>query len=479
MSLKKMIGMLAIISCIGALTACTTKEDKYPVSSNQVTNVIEVNNEVYKPNKQGEKSEVIEYVITDEKVMSLTFQGLMDEENLHKLLDELDRFKIKATFFVSGVKVSEEPELAQLILDRGHELGNATLTGTDLTKVDYTKKVIEIKESHEAIQRRLGVDTKYLRIGHGAIDEQVQLASAEYGYPYIIDYSVNPQDWDGKSDQEIVDYIDQYKRRGGIILLNAEKNPDIYTVIEPIYNRLKDKDFDFVSLDYILDLHKERQEMQYVLDENWHELDSEMPYRIIEKGSEKEKKIALTFDDWASDDTVDSILDTLDQYNVKATFFLIGNGVERNPGLAYAIAERGHEVASHTYTHTDLDTLIQEEVKQEVVKAHEVITQAINKEPKRYLRPPRGVINEEIAQTASQLGYSVIMYGPSALDWDATHDAEYITNYMLEHVYNGAILLLHILDGIHTPEALPSILEGLQNQGYTFVTVGELLEEQK
>lgn len=68
------------------------------------------------------------------------------------------------------------------------------------------------------------------------------------------------------------------------------------------------------------------------------------------------------------------------------------------------------------------------------------------------------------------------MYGPTALDWKVEHDAEYITNYMLNKTKNGDIILLHILNDINTPEALPKILEWLKNRVYTFTTVSEMIE---
>lgn len=197
---------------------------------------------------------------------------------------------------------------------------------------------------------------------------------------------------------------------------------------------------------------------------------------MIEKGPSTTKKLALTFDDWATDDTIDSILDTLDKYQVKATFFVRANGVESNPSLAYAISKRGHEVLNHTYSHTDLNILSEEEIKEEVIKAHEIIAYAINKEPKRYLRPPRGIINDEIAQIIGQCQYSnIVMYGISVLDWKPEVSADEITNNIINNSYNGAIILLHILDNISTPDALPSTLEQLLAQGYEFVFIDEFI----
>ncbi len=482
----KKIGILIILVMTTLLTvACSEKkDDRYPVEDREemlskVQKTEEIN---YTPSLNGKKSDVISSVITDRKVLSLTFQGLADDEMMKKLLDELDKFNIKATFFVSGVKVAEDTDVAKMVIERGHEIGNSTLSGDDLTKKSYAKKVSEILKSHKIIEDKLGIKPKYLRPGHGAVDEEVRLATAQVGYENIINYNINPQDWEDRTPEEISMHIDEKKKRGGIIVLDAEKNSRVDESIALIYEKLAKKGYELIPLKDLVHIYEERKANQYISDNSIVKVNSEYndeKYKIIKEGSRNEKKIALTFDDWGSDDTLDSILDTLDKYDVKATFFFRAKGVESNPSLAYAISQRGHEVGSHTYSHVDLDTLTWEEIQQDMVKSHEVIAWAINKEPKRYLRPPRGIINEEIAKAVAACGYKdIIMYGPSALDWKKEKTAKDIADYMLSNTYNGAILLLHMLDDISTPEALPMILEGLQEQGYTFVTVGQLIGDE-
>ena len=482
MTLKKSsYKMILLVTLLSFFTGCS--KEKYPIDKdNTLESKVMTSNVNYEVDENGTKSKVVDYVITDRKILTLTFQGLGNKESLTNLLDELDKFNIKATFFVSGVKVAEEPELAKMVVNRGHEIGNATLSGIDLTNVNYTKKMTEIEKSHDIIEEYTGVSPRYVRPGHNKVDDEVMIAASQAGYEYIVNYGINPQDWNGKTEDEIGEYIDKKKQRGGIVILSLDKNPNVYKSIESIFNKLSQKSFDIVPLKELISIYEEREENKYVLPSDWYkqyENNESNEFRIINNGSRNEKKIVLTFDDWATDDTVDSILDTLDEYNVKATFFLRAKGVETNPSLAYAISERGHEIASHTYSHIDLDKMTLDEVKKDIIKAHEVITNAINKEPKKYLRPPRGIINDEIAKAASECGYKdIIMYGPSALDWKVENSASYITNYMLRETYNGEILLLHILDDINTPEALPDILSKLKARGYEFITVGEMIGDE-
>ena len=238
--------------------------------------------------------------------------------------------------------------------------------------------------------------------------------------------------------------------------------------------KIKEKSYKAISLDDLIYLYEKRKVEQYKPKKQ-----IDVPcnqYNIIKDYKTDEKKIALTFDDWASDDTVDEILDILDRYNIKSTFFLIGEGVEENPSLAYTISQRGHEIANHTYSHKDVNTISSEELKKEINKGYQVIAKAINKEPSKYLRTPRGIIDEEVGQTIASCGYKdIVLYGIDPKDWEANVSSDEIVDYMINNSKSGGITLLHILDGKHTAEALPRVIENLQNQGYEIVTVGELL----
>lgn len=433
---------------------------------------------------EGRKSDVVCGIVTGRNILSLTFNGLPDEQVTEKILNELDALNIKATFFISGIKAAEEQEAARMIVERGHELGNSTLSGADLTLVSYSEKIRQISKSHDAIAKFIGTESKYLRPGHGTVDDEVRLAAASCGYDNIITYSVNPQDWDSKTPEEIARLISDKKKKGGIIILNADKNPRIYEAIPLIYESLKAKGYELVPLWQLIEIYEKRKENRYIQDPDAVKVDPDyknIKYRIIEEGPPAERdRVAITFDDWGSDDTIDGLLDVLDKYKVKATFFLRAKGVESNPNLALAISERGHEIANHTYSHIDFDLMTPMEIQEDVVKAHNVITKAINKEPSRYLRPPRGVITEKSAKALAACGYSdIIMYSTTAYDWKEETTAEDISNHMINNVFDGAILLLHMLDNINTTKALPTIIEGLQAKGYTFVTVDEMLNNKR
>lgn len=463
------------VSGIMLLTACQGNVG-YEVKDYEMA---PISDQLYEIDEEKESSHFIQKAITDQKVMTLTFEGLGKEETLIPLLEQLKRYNIQATFFVTGIEVVEESELAMKIVEAGHQIGNATLSRVDLTKLTKEEQIKSIMRSHEEIEKVTGIAPKYLRVGKRAVSEELLDVIGACGYDYVIDYHLSPREWDGKSIEQVSNYIFEHKQRGGIVTLNANLGSKLDELIPLVVEQLKTKGFSFVPLQSIVEMYELREQNQFVLDEGWHKTEGEVDIPIILEGDQSKPKISLTFDDWASDDTIDSILDTLDEYHVKATFFLRAKGVEENPSLAYTIAKRGHEIASHTYSHIDMDILSEEEIKEEIIKAHETIAYAINEEPKRYLRPPRGIMTKEIANVIGECNYDAVMiYGPSVLDWDTTKTAQDIIDYMLEHTMNGSILLLHILDGIATPEALPMILEGLLDKGFEFVTLTELVQNQ-
>lgn len=483
--IKKIFAVLicaVLILCTGCSRTIIQGDGKKSSDANKyVTSKTSLDGSKNAPDESKMKSDVISGAVTGEKILSLTFSGLPDEKKTKEILDELDKLNIKATFFISGIKAGEESEAARMIAQRGHEIGDSTLTGIDLTRASYDEKIRQIGKSRDAIIKFTGTEPKYLRPGHAAFDDEVRAASYNCGYDYIITYSINPNDYDGKSPEKTAQFVDSKKKKGGIVILNADKNPHMPQTIDLIYKALKVKGYSFVPLSQLVEIYKYRRENQFVprtdiikADPNYKNTE----YKITEKGVPGRKQVALTFDDWGSDDTIDNLLDILDRYNVKATFFLRANGVERNPSLALAISEKGHEIGNHTYSHTDFDKMTPLQLQEDIVKAHYIIAKAINKEPKIYLRPPRGGVDPKTAKAVAACGYkNIIIYNVDPNDWDRTKTAEYISKYVLDNTTDGSIILLHMLDNLNTEKALPSIIEGLRSKGYNFVTVGKMLNQ--
>ncbi|WP_197462220.1 polysaccharide deacetylase family protein [Bhargavaea cecembensis] len=200
--------------------------------------------------------------------------------------------------------------------------------------------------------------------------------------------------------------------------------------------------------------------------------------KIIDRFPIEDKKVVLTFDDWASDETVNEVLSILREHGIRCTFFLIGEGVERNPGLARTILEDGHEIANHSYSHPELPGLSLREIQEQVIRTDEVLTEAIGEAPANYVRPPRGKLDHETAQKVTAAGVDyIIQVGVSSDDWNPALTDQEVCERVMDGVQPGSIITMHILDNAHTVRVLPGILDWLIGQGYEFSTVGEMISE--
>ncbi|GAA0122938.1 MAG: polysaccharide deacetylase family protein [Clostridium argentinense] len=476
---KKFIPVIIIVLILISLIVISNLSKKNSNENDISINKIEKGDKISRYN--GKKSKEISYVYTTKKELTLTFSGMGDEKMMKQILDELDKFKIKAVFFLPGIRVAEEPDIAQEILKRGHEIENNTLNRKELTELSYEDIYKEVQKTNEILKKEIGVTPKYLRTKSGAYNEDVLLVAAQTGLDAVVTYSINPKDWDMKSAEEIGSYVEKYITRGGIIALNTDKNPQVIKAISLIAKAVDDVGYKLVSLDTLLEGSYERKPLQSIkgydaakINEN--AKDSE--YNIVYKADTDKNEIALTFDDWGRDITVTKILDILDKNDIKASFFLRGNGVEQNPNLAKAIAEAGHDVANHSYSHPIITSITAEEIASEVIKCHQVLTEAIQEQPKMLFRPPTGEINDSTAKIIAACGYETIaLFDVSAHDWDVNNSPKEVINFIVENTNKGSIILLHLQENSSTLKVLPDIIEHLKNKGYSFTTVSKLLNK--
>lgn len=185
-----------------------------------------------------------------------------------------------------------------------------------------------------------------------------------------------------------------------------------------------------------------------------------------------EKKIALSFDcAWGAED-FDSMMETLDKHNVKATFFMTGGFVSDNPECVKTLVEKGHEPGNHSEHHYDMATITAGEMKTEIMDVHKKVKELTGKDMKVF-RPPYGSYNNELIDTVYGCDYYPIQWDVDSLDWKGISASE-ITKRVTGKVTNGSIVLFHNA-GEHTPEALPDILDYLLGEGYEIVPISKLL----
>ncbi|MCX5395127.1 polysaccharide deacetylase family protein [Streptomyces sp. NBC_00094] len=186
----------------------------------------------------------------------------------------------------------------------------------------------------------------------------------------------------------------------------------------------------------------------------------------------KVKCIALTFDAGPGKDTP-RLLDILKEKRVPATFFLLGrNHVDRYPRVVKRIADEGHEVANHTWSHRILTDLDEAGIREELSLTQTAVERITGHRP-TLMRPPQGRTDDTVSEISKELGLAQILWSVTAKDFSTT-DSALIRQRVLEQAQADGIILLHdIYDG--TVPAVPSIIDELTRRGFTFVTVPELL----
>lgn len=186
------------------------------------------------------------------------------------------------------------------------------------------------------------------------------------------------------------------------------------------------------------------------------------------------KIVALTFDDGPDGNITPAIIDILDKYQVKGSFFFLGSEVEAYPEVVKNAYNKGNLILSHSYNHVDLTTLSKEEIRLEIDRAGKTVKSVIGKEP-AILRTPYGETNDKVASIAEQEGYSIVLWSIDTLDWSQKEYSN-IVNNVVENVRNGDIILMHSdSEKTQTTKALPLIIEALQEQNFEIVDLETLL----
>lgn len=182
--------------------------------------------------------------------------------------------------------------------------------------------------------------------------------------------------------------------------------------------------------------------------------------------------VAISFDaSWGAEYTL-QILDILDTYEARATFFLVNIWLEDYPDMAREIAARGHEIGLHSVSHPHFTELNDEQILAELQDNYQLVVDITGCTP-RLFRPPFGDYNSHVVEMVNSCGYECIQWSIDSLDWQDLSAAE-IEGRVLKDIHAGDIVLFHN-NGLHTAEALPSILEELQKRGLAVVGVSDLL----
>lgn len=198
---------------------------------------------------------------------------------------------------------------------------------------------------------------------------------------------------------------------------------------------------------------------------------------FFKNGSRNEKMIALTFDDGPHPKETHEVLDVLDKYNVKGTFFVVGKHANWYSEPLKRAAKEGHEIGNHTFSHPDISCLSSDDIKREIKECEDTLIRLTGKKPTLF-RPPYGSYSKDkLAEIAKESGYKIILWTTiDAKDWKNPPSSQ-ISDTIINKAQNGDIILLHDYGTENTVKALDTIISEMIKKGYKFVTVSELIDK--
>ncbi len=194
-----------------------------------------------------------------------------------------------------------------------------------------------------------------------------------------------------------------------------------------------------------------------------------LPIYSVER---EDRVISVTFDaSWGGDKTL-KILDLLDEYDAKATFFLVGIWVDKYPELVKEIAARGHEIGNHSDSHAHFTQISESKIRQELTSCNDKIEALTGTRPTLF-RPPYGDYDSKVITVVRDAGFEAVQWSIDSLDWK-NRGMDDLVKRATSNVQNGDIILFHN-DSEYIVEALPAILKYYQEQGFTMIPAKDIL----
>ena len=192
-----------------------------------------------------------------------------------------------------------------------------------------------------------------------------------------------------------------------------------------------------------------------------------------------EPYLSLTFDDGPRKTQTLKTLSILKKYDIKATFFVVGENIEYQKDVLKEVYNQGHEIGNHMYAHENINKISKKEIKESIIKTNNLIKEVTGKAP-NIIRPPYGIVNDDLKEICDELDMDIILWtdDKDSKDWELIPESEIINN-VTKKVSNGDIFLFH--DGNekykNTLSAIDVIIPQLQKKGYKWVTVSTLINK--
>lgn len=192
-------------------------------------------------------------------------------------------------------------------------------------------------------------------------------------------------------------------------------------------------------------------------------------------GDTSKKVLYLTFDNGYENGYTPRILDTLKEKKVPAAFFVTGHYVKSQPELLKRMVNEGHIIGNHSWSHPDMTTVSNEQIREELDKVKSEVTRVTGQKEMAYLRPPRGIFSDRTLKVTRDMGYTNVFWSLAYMDWDvnAQRGARHAYDKVTSQLHPGAVILLHSISKDNA-EALGSIIDAAKQQGYEFLGLDRL-----
>jgi peptidoglycan-N-acetylglucosamine deacetylase len=202
---------------------------------------------------------------------------------------------------------------------------------------------------------------------------------------------------------------------------------------------------------------------------------SDLPPMAIYKGHPEKPMVSFIINVAWGNEYLSSILATLKKHNVSASFFLEGRWVKNNPGMAKMIAEAGHEIGNHSFTHPNMKQQSAPEINEEIKKTNDVI-EAVTGVHTKWFAPPSGYYKDEVVNIAAAHKLGTVMWSVDTIDWQKPSPEKLISRVMGK-VHNGALILMHPTES--TSKSLEQLILQIKNKDLQIGTVSDMLSENR
>ena len=191
-------------------------------------------------------------------------------------------------------------------------------------------------------------------------------------------------------------------------------------------------------------------------------------------GNSNDKVIYLTFDAGYDNGLLEGILNVLKEKDVKSTFFVTGDFLERNTDLLLKIVNDGQIIGNHTYNHKNITKISEKELVNEITQFENKYKEITGKELIKYFRPPEGEFNKESLTIMKKMGYKTFFWSIAYVDWNVnkTQGKKYAYDSVMNNIHNGAVVLMHTVSKDNL-EALPLIIDSVRENGYMIKNLNE------